>query len=109
MRVHYIQYTVYFLWCQGKIQSKKYEGNSTVFIEQVRIELTEYHVRVTKVQAGPNGTTISPSLVCLLLEDGQRRRMSLDPAYPWLLSGTTPEEMKHVPIITSIYIESRKV
>ncbi len=32
------------------IQSKKYEGNSTVFIEQVRIELTEYHIGVTKVQ-----------------------------------------------------------
>jgi hypothetical protein len=47
--------------------------------------------------------------VCLLLEDGQRRRMSLDPAYPWLLSGMTPEEMKHVPIIASIYIESVRV
>jgi hypothetical protein len=35
----------------------------------------------------------------LLLEDGQRRRMSLDPAYPWLLSGMTPEKMKHVPIV----------
>ncbi len=41
--------------------------------------------------AGPNRTTLSPSFVCLLLEDGQRRRMSLDPAYPWLQSGMTPE------------------
>jgi hypothetical protein len=61
-------------------------------------------------RAGPNGTSYYIT-VCLLLEDGQRRRMSLDPAYPWLLSGTTPEygeEMEHFTLTTSIYLESRR-